>query len=541
MTAPPLPPLPPPPDEPEGNGADPENTHDSETIPLPQLSAEKAEAILEAAIAHRRSRQTPSVPPPAPRSAPPPRPSDAVVERTPIRWAPCRSFPPPSVPRPLDTDPSGTYGLDPADLSDASSPNALPESKALPSAEGPGDLRPRQEARAQSARGRPVLALALVVGLGGAALAVGYAFVRRAPAAHSGPTAGSQTESDRARPWAPSSVTSSVEPPTAPSATPASLASTPPVQCVGDGPARLVADGAEGAVGVEIAAGAQGVTVAFAAGRRVGVIGKLDPDTLALGETERISAPRDILRVLPTTDTSRRRVDTTRWSLGALEASADRPYELFASGSDETGKRAVLSGKGGFDAPRAVQENERVAVAFRWEGSTALTVLTRNSLPAAAPVTHLGAKGAQVGDPTIASRGDALWVAWTERTAKTGPLLKLARGTWAQDVPEILPLPLETGADAEQSPSFVERGPGESPLLLWTERRGPQFRVRGAFLKDTGTDRTGTFDVSLPDQQAGQGKGAMMDASRGVAVYLVSNPRGSSQLSVYARKFRCHP
>jgi hypothetical protein len=184
----------------------------------------------------------------------------------------------------------------------------------------------------------------------------------------------------------------------------------------------------------------------------------------------------------------------------------------------------ALEGEGTVDAIRAVPlASERgLALAFRRGNAVYLGVAKGEA--ALAPdgtLTSIAGLG-QVGSPSLATSGDALVVAWSDRAMAQEPWqirwTKITRGV--AEAPRPLALPPGGPGVQAMSPSVAGLGGGRF-LLAWSEGT-PTHQVRALTVGADGVPKGSVLALSPPGVNAGQPQAAIGPDGRGVVAFLVA-------------------
>ena len=191
-------------------------------------------------------------------------------------------------------------------------------------------------------------------------------------------------------------------------------------------------------------------------------------------------------------------------------------------GQNGYAKIFTLDGEGAVDAVRAVPlaTGKGIAVAFRRGNAIHIGVARgEGTLTAEGALARIAGLG-QVGSPTIATSGDAILVAWSDRATGADPWqvrwTKLTAGA-APDAPKQLTLP-EGGLGAQaMSPSIAGLGAGRF-VMAWSEGT-PSHQVRAQTLAADGTPAGAPLLLSAAGINAGQPQVAVGSDGRGVVAF----------------------
>lgn len=187
---------------------------------------------------------------------------------------------------------------------------------------------------------------------------------------------------------------------------------------------------------------------------------------------------------------------------------------------------------GNTDALQAVSVGESIAVAYRRSGTAIGLASTIGDPPKLLDAPKVASDATEVGAPALARIGDAVVVAWAERSAANEP--------WG-----VRWLRWQPGRAASPSRAFEvpPGGPGEGAMsphvaalgedaffLTWTEGPRKAHRVRGQAVAIDGEPIGKVVEISPDDANAGQGKMVFAEDGRGFAVYF-TEARGGFELA----------
>lgn len=199
-----------------------------------------------------------------------------------------------------------------------------------------------------------------------------------------------------------------------------------------------------------------------------------------------------------------------------------------------------LDGDGVVDAIRAVPlASKGIAVTFR-RGNTVFIGVAKGDAVLAPEGSLERIQGlGQIGSPAIATSGDTIFVAWSDRAnaqeAWQVRWTKLTVGGTA-DPPKQLALP-EGGLGVQaMSPSMAALGGGRF-LMAWSEGT-PAHQVRAVTLNAEGTASGAAFVLSAPGINAGQPQVAVGPDGRGVVAFLAAKGKA---YEIHATPVMCAP
>ena len=201
-------------------------------------------------------------------------------------------------------------------------------------------------------------------------------------------------------------------------------------------------------------------------------------------------------------------------------------------------KLFTLDGEGPVEAIRGVPlASKGIAVAFR-RGNAIYVGAAKGdaALAAEGPLSKITGLG-QVGSPTIATSGDTVLVAWSDRATAQDPWqvrwTKLTVGG-APDAPKQLALPDGGLGTQAMSPSLAGLGAGRF-VMAWSEGR-PNHQVRAISLNADGSPSGAAVVLSAAGVDAGQPQIAIGADGRGVIAFLAG--RGKA-FEVHATPIAC--
>ncbi|WP_394829969.1 hypothetical protein [Pendulispora albinea] len=409
--------------------------------------------------------------------------------------------------------------------------------------------------------GKPRLFFPLLFGLGVLVLAIGAGAGVKALTAPAAPTAAKDAKEAKdvkdkgstAPEAAQSSAAAAADPKTTGAAGAAVV--TPPPPCGAVGRSKSIAPQVVVASGVEVATAAQGIALGFASGPKEAISMVLDPNTLAVVSEHTSKAPDLVRRVTPIPAAPAGAADAKAPSYvvavdrkgdpleGRRTSAGPSPIDFgTASGhlvwaarsSDKSSALWSLPGDAPVEALRAVPldgEGRGYAITFRrsgaiWTGTIAGTAAT--GFKTSGELSETKGLGAQVGSPSIAASGDAVFVLWADRATADEPwALRFQRSRIGQ-----APEPAKTfevppgGLGAPyMSPSVTALGGGRF-LVVWTEGPVSSHQVRALTLDADGRPQGAAFVVSSESANAGQGQAAVLPDGRGAVAYLVAEGKG---------------
>lgn len=366
-------------------------------------------------------------------------------------------------------------------------------------------------------------------------------------ASSSSPPALTETAAPTA-PAPPAVVSAAKEAPKAPS-TEASLG-----DCTTAGEAHVVSPRAFIQSGVEAVAVPGAIALGFAVDPRNGLAVTVDPASIGITTTVKARAfGGDARRMSPVLEKGKltlvadvdkkvdplhtRRVVATNPPIDV--GVAENAIVWAPHGQNGYAKIFTLDGDGTVDALRAVPlaTGRGIAVAFRRGNAIHIGVARgEGTLTADGAVAKVAGLG-QVGSPTIATSGDAILVAWSDRTSGAEPWqvrwTKLTAGA-APDAPKQLTIP-EGGLGVQaMSPSITGLGAGRF-VMAWSEGT-PSHQVRAQTIAADGTPAGSPLLLSAAGINAGQPQIAVGSDGRGVVAFLAA--KGKSY-EVHATPVAC--
>ena len=289
------------------------------------------------------------------------------------------------------------------------------------------------------------------------------------------------------------------------------------------GDTRILACGVRLASGVEVLGGTERIAAAVTTSPVDVRAVELDPASLAVRSTARLTTARPVRRALPLLPDGE-----------ALDVAAD---DGAAFPDDAVTER--LRGPG-VDAVRAARiDAATVAVVLRRAGAIQCETSHRGTV-VDGPVT-LSQEGDLVGAPSVATtRGGDVVSAWAERASRADAW----RVRWTRWTPGAEPEPprtLDTAGVSAIAPS-VAALPGGPVLLAWTEGSGGAHGVRALVLGADGEARGGPMAISATGVNAGQEQlalvpGAAPGGARSVVFFLAAQPDG--RFALVARGLSC--
>jgi hypothetical protein len=254
-------------------------------------------------------------------------------------------------------------------------------------------------------------------------------------------------------------------------------------------------------------------------GRAADVLRRVVPDAsgggfAALAETDRKGDPIQGRRVVP-----------GPWpvDIGVAESS----IVWAPHGKDAYTKLWPLDGDGPVEALRGVpvelKGEKGFAIAFRRAGAIWMgTALGDAELATKGPLFRVMGMGPTVGSPTLAAAGDAILIAWADRTSASDPWgLRWTKLTPGEAPHDAISFHLPAGGLGENamSPSLVAVGGGRF-LFTWTEGPVSGHHVRAQTLGMDGAAMGDAFTVSAEGVNAGQAQAAVMPDGHGVIAFL---------------------
>jgi hypothetical protein len=194
-------------------------------------------------------------------------------------------------------------------------------------------------------------------------------------------------------------------------------------------------------------------------------------------------------------------------------------------GQNTYAKLFALEGEGAVEALRAVPLGNAKGIALAFRRGNAIYVGTAKGEAALAAEGSLGklAGLGQVGSPTLATSGDAILVAWSDRATAQEPwqvrFAKLTAGG-APDAPRALALPEGGPGTQAMSPSVAGLGAGRF-AMTWSEGT-PGHQVRAVSLGVDGAASGAAIALSAVGVNAGQPQIAIGTDGRGVVAFLAA-------------------
>jgi hypothetical protein len=309
--------------------------------------------------------------------------------------------------------------------------------------------------------------------------------------------------------------------------------------CTMAGEAHVVSPRAFVQSGVEAVSVPGAIALGFAVDPRNGLAVTVDPASIgitttvkgrALGGDARRMSPvleRGKLTLVPGVDkkgdklVGRRVVGTSpSLDLGVAEgAIVWAPHD-----QNSYAKLFPLDGEGAVEAIRAVPlPSKGIALAFRRGNAIYVGAAKGDSvLTAEGGLSRIPGLG-QVGSPSIATSGDSIIVAWSDRATAQDPWqvrwTKLTVGG-APDAPKQLALPEGGLGTQAMSPSVAGLGAGRF-VVAWSEGT-PTHQVRAVTLKADGSASGAAMALSAAGVNAGQPQIAVGADGRGVVAFLAS-------------------
>jgi hypothetical protein len=314
-------------------------------------------------------------------------------------------------------------------------------------------------------------------------------------------------------------------------------------------------------VGAGVESSSLGARVAFgvAVGGREGRAIEVDPETLAIRSSARVSGALPARRVTPLltqeepadalvdADDRTSALAQARTVLdpqrGPVTLGTQGGYLAWSSrGADPAAPLARLeAGPQPAEALRAVPFGDGMAVAFRRASAIWIVAPGGDDARAAeeAPL-RLSESGKMVGSPALAVVGSDLVVAWAERS-HSGPWnIRWLRWRPGLSAPVAHRLALPAGGLGEQAMSpgvaAIDR---ERLLMVWTEGPVAAHQVRAQALRLDGAAVGAPLDLSASGVYAGQGNAVVLPDGRGVIAYLAST--GAGQFDLVGVPIACAP
>ncbi len=348
-------------------------------------------------------------------------------------------------------------------------------------------------------------------------------------------------------------------PPVVASATPEEPSTPKPTEsslgdCTTAGEAHVVAPRAFVQSGVEAVAVPGAIALGFATDPRNGIGVTVDPASIGITTTVKARAlGGDARRMSPALEKGKlalvadvdKKVDPLRGRrvVGTTPlidvGVAENAIVWAPHGQNGYAKIFAVEGDGAIDAIRAVPlgTGKGIAVAFRRGNSIHVGVAkgeaTLTPGGALARIPGLG----QVGSPTLATSGDAILVAWSDRASGAEPWqvrwTKLSASS-APDAPQQLTLPGGGPGVQAMSPSVAGLGAGRF-VIAWSEGT-PSHQVRAQTLAADGTPSGSPLLLSAAGINAGQPQIAVGSDGRGVVAFLAAKGKN---YEIHATPVRC--
>ncbi|MDB4933106.1 MAG: Basic proline-rich protein [Labilithrix sp.] len=339
-----------------------------------------------------------------------------------------------------------------------------------------------------------------------------------------------------------------------PAPTPAATTETKPASgepslgdCTMAGEAHVVSPRAFMPAGVEAVAVPGAIALGFAIDPRNGVGVTVDPASIgitttvkarALGGDARRMSPileKGKLTLVPGVD---KKFDKL---VGRRVVATNPPIDIgIAEGAlvwaphdqNSYAKVVALEGEGMIDAIRAVplaSNNARgIAFTFRRGNAVYVGVAKGDSvLNVEGPLSRIPGLG-QVGSPAIATSGDTILVAWSDRATAQEPWqvrwTKLAPGG-APDAPKQMAIPDGGLGTQAMSPSMAGLGAGRF-VMAWSEGT-PTHQVRAMTMNADGSPSGTPMALSAAGVNAGQPQVAIGPDGRGVVGFLAAKGKAA--------------
>ena len=356
---------------------------------------------------------------------------------------------------------------------------------------------------------------------------------------------GSDSAVTSASPPPKSTASTNIPPPAVASATPtkddpkSATSETTLGDCTMSGEAHVVSPRAFVQSGVEAVPVPGAIALGFAVDPRNGVAVTVDPASIGITTTAKARAlGGDARRMSPIVDKGKltlvpgvdRKIDKLQGrrvvaTNPAIDVGVAENALVWAPHDQNSyAKLFSLEGEGTVDAIRAVPlASKGIAVAFR-RGNAVYVGAAKGdeALTAEGALSRIAGLG-QVGSPAIATSGDTIFVAWSDRASASEPWqvrwTKLTVGGAPAD-PKQLTMP-EGGLGAQaMSPSIAGLGGGRF-VMAWSEGT-PTHQVRALTLGADGTPSGAPMALSAAGVNAGQPQIAVGPDGRGVVAFLAS-------------------
>ena len=351
-----------------------------------------------------------------------------------------------------------------------------------------------------------------------------------------------------------------------PASAPAAVASVPKEEpkptttgaslgdCALAGEAHVVSRTAFVQSGVEAVAVPGAIALGFAVDPRNGLAVTVDPASIgitttvkarALGGDARRMSPileKGKLALVADNDKRNERIQVRRvvGTSPAIDVGVAESSIVWAPhGLNSYAKLFPLDGEGPIEALRAVPlgATKGIALAFR-RGNAIYVGLAKGdaALTADGSLARIAGLG-QVGSPALATSGDSIVVAWSDRASASEPWqirwTKLASGS-PPDAPKQLAIP-EGGLGAQaMSPSVAGLGGGRF-VMAWSEG-SPTHQVRAQTLGADGSPSGAAIALSAIGMNAGQPQVAVGADGRGVVAFLAAKGKG---FEIHATPMTC--
>jgi hypothetical protein len=312
--------------------------------------------------------------------------------------------------------------------------------------------------------------------------------------------------------------------------------------CTVSGPARVVAETALLAAGVEVRTLRTGVGLGFVPADHQATVVRVDPKTLAVGQMVNVRATDVIHRVTPILSPSgvfSPGIDVDPKNdkvFGRRTIPVEPPIQVGTQGGQLMWTRASSHAMGklwGVDVGTDVDairgawapgiDHGVVALAFRRAGAVWVGTIDTSGVPSPiGNLSRIAGLGPSVGSPAIAFDGATLMMAWADRAASDDPwrlrLVRFRNGDSPGEPSTFSPPPGGRGGQA-MSPGLAVV-PGVGFLLTWTEGAISAHEVRAVTLANDGSPMGAPLTISNEGVNAGQGQAAIDLDGYGLVAFL---------------------
>lgn len=319
--------------------------------------------------------------------------------------------------------------------------------------------------------------------------------------------------------------------------------------CALAGAPKIISPRAVPQVGIEVLPHGSNLAIAFAPTPKDGLAVQLDPTSLEVSQTAKITSKEPIKRVVPTSPNAKlsalaetdKRPKRTVWTDAPIDVGVVGGQVVASpfGGATFTKLFPIEGGDAPLDALRGVALDGKTlgkgyAIAFRRSGAIWMGAFGSEPIAAKGPLLRIQGQGAQVGQPAIAASGDAILVAWADRANATDSWSI----RWVRFTPgELAPTPKELAVPAGglggnvMAPSLASLEGGRF-LVAWTEGPATSHQIRALTIGADGQAIGDAIVVSPEGVNAGQGQAGVLADGRGVVAYLGAKAKAFEVVAV---------